>query len=194
MFDAGETEEKTHRRETTAEMLSRIGKQFHIGREEDEKEVFIEDINVDLNEDELNPLPVSVKLQFDSESPEYKPGSAENSVKDNEDNLKNYVSEVDNLWSLCVERAKLDSDTEDSAPEAAKPDHEAAATQKVLDNPFLKRILDSHPSAPPTVRCEPEQFLLYSMLLGNYKIHTKVVSDYALRQQLYWYERQADSK
>ena len=196
VFDSVDYEEKIHKRETTAEMLSRIGDQFHLGREEDEKEVCIEDINADLNEDELNPLPIATKLQFDSESDE----GAFNIIeclsnihqfsKENENNPKDGDDEVDKLWNLHVENVKLESDTEDSRLEEIKADQ----TKKVLDNPFLKKLLDTKSFIPPIIKCEPEQFLLHSILLGNYQIHTRVVSDYTLRQHLYWYERSINSK
>eukprot|EP00826_Nyctotherus_ovalis_P032599 TRINITY_DN2626_c0_g1_i6.p3 TRINITY_DN2626_c0_g1~~TRINITY_DN2626_c0_g1_i6.p3 ORF type:complete len:152 (+),score=22.62 TRINITY_DN2626_c0_g1_i6:286-741(+) len=126
--------------------------------------------------------------EADADAPEPEPitfpESPETSIiiteEDTKELPKDCEEDVDSLWNKTAE-CRLE--------QLAKPD-----LRRLMANPFLQQIL--HPVAVPQLEASvgPAYFLLHCMLLGNYRVHSKVVSDYRLKQELHSHEPLASSK
>ena len=102
-------------------------------------------------------------------------------IEEDKEIAKEYEEGVELMWNRVI---KIDSVEKQSKGDL----------RRVMRNPFLQRIL--HPKEVPTmeVTYRPMYFLLYPMLLGNYKMQSKVISDYQLKHELHLYEPLLSSK
>ncbi len=104
----------------------------------------------------------------------------------------NYKTEIDDLWSKCVEDAKKPNGEESKGP--PPPPDFTKIDEAILKNPFLRRMVrapegdGSMPVIQKFVISKSEyelpQCLLYDLLLERFNFHAAVVPDYSLRKQL----------
>ncbi len=164
-----ENKEKSHKRETTVDLTTRLEKEIQNLEKEEEKKVFIENIN-----DEIVGETTEAST---GEQPVVNVDTIEPAMGGEGENIS---PEVDQLWNMYVENARLEKEKEE------------AGLGKIMENPFLQKIMN--PAKAPVSDLAAgymgleEKFLLYPILLGNYRIHLNAVSDYTLRKLLATYE------
>ena len=181
--------------EDVTDLDMRLEKEIQEMEQREETKVVIEDINAELNEVEQNPSePISGSAATTTEATSQPTANTDNQSPC--PSPERYNNEVDALWNLYVENARIEEVKESETKKLDKEEEERRRINKVLQNPFLQKMVSSSvPSSEANSQmADYTKYLLYPLLLENYKIHANIASDYVLRKHLQIHEFKATNK